>query len=247
MRTWRFAFDRRARHAWEFPPGSLARLQVAPGDRLEFRSQRGATLVEFSLALLLGVLPLALGLLQLVALLGAANTLNLATFMAARSGSVTGGDMQAMRRELARGLLPLYVPASRGGQVSPPATLAGYAMALRDVTALDSLSVDAPTAAQVRALGVVRGGVRVIPNESLPFRSAELQRANFLAISVIHCQPLVVPLAGAALAATLRLMDHDPRHAACIAAGRAPLLARAAVEMQSDFRGAFPTAWRMQE
>ncbi|HVO09083.1 MAG TPA: TadE/TadG family type IV pilus assembly protein, partial [Burkholderiaceae bacterium] len=46
--------------------------------------QRGATLIEFSLALLLGLLPMVLGILQVAALLVAKNELNLAAFLAAR-------------------------------------------------------------------------------------------------------------------------------------------------------------------
>ena len=63
----------------------------------------GATLIEFALVLLLGVLPMVLGILQIAALLVARNTVNLATFLAARQGAIANADRGAMRRELARG------------------------------------------------------------------------------------------------------------------------------------------------
>lgn len=205
LRGWRMASDRGSNCAWEFPAGSLRSMRISRGDQLAFRAcahaQRGATMLEFVLALLLGVLPILLGLLQLALLLGAANVAQLATAMAARAASLGDGDPQVMRQELARALLPEYVRSSHDGTVSPAAALAGFGAALADVTGLDSISVQ--------------------------------QRADVLALEVVHCQALVVPLAGATLAAMLREFDHDPRHATCIAAGRAPLLARAVIEMQT--------------
>lgn len=195
---------------------------------------RGATLIEFALALLFGVMPLVLGILQLAALLVARNTLNLATFMAARQGAVLGADPGAMRRELARGLVPLYVRASRDG-VAPPGVVAlAYTTALVDVTTLDSLEVLNPTRAELVRLGEWRGGQRVIPNDSIEFRSSAVQAANVLTIRVTHCQPLVVPVVGPALAAALSWLDADPRHRRCLVAARAPIVARASLVMQSD-------------
>ena len=59
-----------------------------------------------------------------------------------------------------------------------------------------------------------------------------------LTIEVMHCQPLVVPLAGAALLTALRGFATDPRQLRCLAAGRAPIAARASVVMQSDVHAA---------
>ena len=199
--------------------------------------QRGATLIEFALALMLGVLPMVLGIVQIAALLVARNTVDLATFLAARQGAVTGADPDAMTHELARALLPLYVRASRSGVAPADAVAFAYAAALADVAALDSLVVHNPTRAALDHFGELRGGRRVIPNDFIEFRPLALQDANVLTISVVHCQPLVVPMVGRALAAALAILDRDPRHQRCIAAGRAPILARASLVMQSDVQG----------
>ena len=195
---------------------------------------RGATLIEFALALLLGLMPMVLGILQVAALLVAKNTLNLATFMAARQGSVLGADPGAMQRELARALVPLYVRSSRDGVAPADTVAAAYAAALIDVEALDSLVVLNPTRADLARLAELRNGSRVIPNDFIEFRSAAARAANVLTIQVVHCQPLVVPLVGPALAAALTWLDSDPRHQRCLAVGRAPIVARASLVMQSD-------------
>jgi TadE-like protein len=199
--------------------------------------QRGAALIEFTLALIFGVLPLVLGILQIGALLVARNTVELATFLAARHGAMSGAESAAMIRELARGLVPLYTRASGDGLVSAAALAAAYGAALADATALDSLAVHNPTRADLDRLGEMRAGRRVIPNDYVEFRSAALQRANVLTIFVTHCQSLVVPVAGPAVAAALAILDTDPDHRRCLAAGRAPILARASVVMQSDVQG----------
>jgi hypothetical protein len=194
----------------------------------------GATTIEFSLALILGVLPLVLGILQVAMLLAAHNTVNLATFMAARQGAVAGAEPGAMSRELARGLVPLYVPASRAGVVPADALAEAYAKALADVNTLDSLVVHNPSRSALQRYGISRQGRRVIPNDYIEYRSPAVQDANVLTISVVHCQPLVVPLVGPSLAAALRLLDSDARDGPCLAAGRAPIMARASVVMQTD-------------
>jgi hypothetical protein len=201
-------------------------------------SQRGATLIEFALALILGVLPIVISILQTAALLVAKNELNLATFLAAREGAVAGAEPATMQRSLARALVPLYVRAERSGVASPAAVALAYGNALADVTALDSLRVLNPTRKDMDRVGVMRAGERVIPNDSIEFRTRAVQDANVLTIEVTHCQSVVVPLAGPALVAALRLLDTDPRHQRCLLAGRAPIAARASIVMQSDVHAA---------
>jgi hypothetical protein len=203
---------------------------------MKIPKQRGATLIEFALAMVLGVLPLVLGILQMAALLVAKNELNLATFMAARQGAVSGAEPVAVRRELARALVPLYARAGRGGAAVSTDVALAYGAALADVTALDSVEVLNPTRAALETVGVMRGGRRVIPNDSIEYRSPAVQAANVLTIEVTHCQALVVPLAGPALGTALALLDADPRHRRCLATGRAPIVARASLVMQSDVR-----------
>jgi len=198
------------------------------------RRTGGATLIEFTLVLLLGVLPLVLAILQIAALLVARNTVNLATFLAVRQGAVAHAELDAMRRELARGLLPLYVPAARGGRSPPPLVARSYATAWRDVLVLDELRIETPTRAQAARLAQVRDGVQVIPNDALEYRDSPTQEANVLTIVVTHCQPLVVPFIGPALAELLAAFDDEAVHQRCYVTGRAPLRSRASIVMQSD-------------
>jgi len=195
---------------------------------------QGATLIEFALVLVLGVLPMVLGILQTTALVVAHNAVNLAAFMAARQGAVSNADAAAMRREFARGLLPLYAPAARSGLLTAPQAARAYATALGEVLSADELRIAAPGRRQVAGLAQLRRGQWVIPNDSLEYRGRLVRDANVLAIVVTHCQPLVVPIVGAALAALLADMDPDPVHQRCYALGRAPLRARAMTVMQSD-------------
>lgn len=209
-------------------------MTTAPRHPGRIPRSRGATLIEFALVLLFGALPMVLAILQVAALLVAHNTVNLATFLAARQGAVAHADPETMRRELARGLLPLYVPAARDGVVPPQVALRGYASALHDVLLLDELQVIAPTRAQVEGLTRLRAGRTVIPNDALEYRDRRTQEANLLSIVVIHCQPLLVPFVGSALAQLLATLDADSVHQRCYALGRAPLRAHASMVMQSD-------------
>jgi len=111
-------------------------------------------------------------------------------------------------------------------------------VALGEVTTLDRLTVVAPTRAAVRGVTIRRGGVEVVPNEALESRPPVLQAANLLTLEVAHCQPLVVPVVGAALAQGLLLLNAGTTDAACLAIGRIPLKARATVVMQSDLKAA---------
>ncbi len=164
----------------------------------------------------------------------ARNTVNLATFLAARQGAVAHADRDAMRRELARGLLPLYVPAARDGRAPPALVARSYATALRDVLVLDELRIEAPTRAQAAGLMQARDGVKIIPNDALEYRGRSYpggQRAD----NRRHA----LSAAGGALhrAGAGRIADGlrwRCAHQRCYATGRAPLRTRASVVMQSD-------------
>jgi hypothetical protein len=198
--------------------------------------QQGVAMIEFALVALLGLLPLVLGILQVTALLVAHDVLALATFQATRTGTLRGADPQAMRATLARGLLPLYVPVARDGRVNAARALAGYGQALAEVIALDELTVIEPTRSSTHGLLESRGARQVLPNSAIEWRSAASQAASVLTVSVMHCQPLVVPLVGPALAGLLELTSGagTSAEARCRAAGRVPLRTRASLVMQTD-------------
>src|SRR5215510_1528023 len=73
---------------------------------------RGAASIEFYIVSLLVLLPLVMAILQLGMLFVAKNTLNHATFMAARAGSMANGSRSVMLNYLAKGLVPLYARTS---------------------------------------------------------------------------------------------------------------------------------------
>jgi hypothetical protein len=193
-------------------------------------------MIEFALVAILGLLPLVLAILQITALLVAHDVLSLATFQAAREGTMRGADGPAMQSALARGLLPLYVPVSRAGQVPPAQAIAGYARALLEVRTLDELAIIEPTRDRVRGLLERHGTRQLLPNAAIESRSPALQAASVLTIATMHCQPLVVPLVGPALAQLLVLTAGvgTGAEARCRATGRLPLRARASLVMQSD-------------
>jgi len=198
--------------------------------------QRGVAMIEFALVAILGLLPLVLGILQVAALLVAHDLLSLAAFQATRAGSLRGADPAVMQAALARGLLPLYVPVARDGRVPAAQALAGYGRALLEVRTLDALEVLEPTRAGVRGLLEARGSRQVLPNAAIESRSPALQAASVLTVSVMHCQPLVVPLVGPALSELILLTSGlgTGAEARCRAAGRLPMRARASLVMQSD-------------
>lgn len=203
---------------------------------------RGAAALELVLVLSLGLLPLALGILQIALALQAHHTLNLATFMAARAGSVAGADAQTMRRRLAATLVPLYIPSDRDPLRERTAVLVAQGQALADLTVFGELRVLRPTRAMLEDFGVQRAGRRVLPNDALQVRpttggarsGVSLQQANVLEIRATWCMPLLVPLVGSALVELLRWLDTEPLHQRCYADQRLPLVSRATVPMHSD-------------
>lgn len=200
------------------------------------RAQRGATLLEFSLVMLFGLLPLSLALLQVVLLLSASHVLALAGFAAVRVGATTGGSRVEMTRELARALVPLYVAHKGSAKVAPLDLAAAYERASLRQAQLGRLEIVTPTRRQFDQFGVLRDAGRAIPNEALEFRSIELQQANMLGIDVTHCVPLLVPLIDRALTSMLAVLDSTELHQRCYLANAVPLRTQAHLPMQSDAR-----------
>jgi len=208
------------------------------------RRQRGAASVEFYIVSLLVLLPLVMAILQLGMLFVAKNTLNHATFMAARAGSMANGSRGVMLNYLAKGLVPLYArttdPIDSGNlvQVVAPA----FAQARLDValpirTRLEILN---PTRASFRDFEVRQNGVVQIPNDNLQFRRANgassrqsIQEANLLKIRVDYCYQLIFPLIDDLIIGVLRFSDTSLFHQACYADNRVPISAWALVHMQS--------------
>lgn len=210
------------------------------------RPAHGATLVEFQIVGLLCLLPLLLGLLQLGLLLMASPVLQYATFQAARAGTMTGADPQVMRRALGVGLMPLHVAADRAIDASsaPAVAAQAYARSLADVLLYARLTQLRPDAAAFNDFATDSGEGPVIRNDALlhrpglagPRSGLTLQQANILQIRVDWCAPLIVPLVDRLLVGLMRSLDTELHSQFCYAAGRVPLRATAALNMQSDVR-----------
>lgn len=211
------------------------------GVTASFRS-RGAAALELVLVLLLALLPMTLGILQVALLLNAHHTLNLATLLAVRAGTMSQADSGAMRTRLAAVLAASYLPIDRNPARDGAAMLQAQARAFVDLQTYGELRILRPTRAMLTDFGVVRDGVRVLPNDALQARShakgaasdVSLQDANVLEARVTWCVPLLVPLAGPALADLLATLDADPLHQWCYADRRVPLVSRVALPMQTD-------------
>jgi TadE-like protein len=213
----------------------------------QLRRQRGAASVEFYIVALLVLLPLVMAILQLGMLYVAKNTLNHATFMAARAGSMANGSRSVMLQHLAKGLVPLYARTSEPVDSSNAVRiiLPAFAQARLDVSlpTRTRLEILNPTRASFRDFEVRQNGVLQIPNDSLQFRRANgassrqtIQEANLLKIRVDYCYPLIFPVIDAALISLLRLGDTSLFHQVCYADNRVPISAWALVHMQSPAR-----------
>lgn len=207
---------------------------------------RGAATVEFYIVALLALLPLCLGMMQTALLLIANHHVDLAAFTAARTGAVTGGDETRMRLSFAKALSPLLVNTGGGvdsGNIAEK-VLQAQARSVAAMTVFLRMEVLSPTTAAREDFAIERNGQRVIPNDSLEFRSARrgqrsgisLQEANLLQVEAIWCHPLLVPLATELLIGLLRALDRDPWHQLCYLDRRVPIRSVGVAPMQSDFR-----------
>ena len=159
-------------------------------------------------------------------------------------GAMHHGDMIAMRSEFARALTPLLVtaaPVDRGNATER--VIAAYAEAQRDIALFARLEVLSPDARVQQDFAQTRDGQRVIPNDSLMYRSAalgersgvSLQEANILRVRFTYCRPLIIPFVRQFMLGLLQRIDPDPWHRRCYAEDRVPIVSVGSSPMQSDF------------
>jgi hypothetical protein len=206
------------------------------------RRQRGQAVVEMAVVIaVFGVF--LLGLLQLVLFYRAKSLVDYAALQAARSGSVHGARMSAMKTGLARGLMPLYAH-------SPDAAGAAEAYAQALAAANNPLTAEIEVVSPTRAAFAdwkerQYDGVQAIPNDSLAFRPAtpgsrsglSVQDANVLKIRVVYGYKMIVPVVDKIVIASLRLTGGlGARERLMLESGRLPIVAQAVVRMQSPIR-----------
>ena len=190
--------------------------------RCQPRRMRGATMVEFSLAVTLVLLPLCLLTLQLALLGVTRRVLDVAVVMSARAGAADQGRSAAMRMALAQALLPLYVTARNfdtddyrsAGRAAAEEVERGESVAL---------SVVAPLA--VLPGGIANEGFDRRANARVGANQALLRR-NLLTVDLRYCADMVVPVAAPILATLLRSANDDAFDARCLRAHRMPMQVR---------------------
>ncbi|MBC7501654.1 MAG: DUF192 domain-containing protein [Herminiimonas sp.] len=251
----------RARHTLELAAGSIVRLQVASGSRLQHPAltsalakspqttssprQRGSAMIEFTVVgpiiTLLGLATLQYGLLFFEK-----NQVNHATFMAARAGSTGNSTMSTIQEAYVRALVPAY-----GGGTTAAKLAESYAKALADVATHARIEVLNPTAESFTDFNDpelsarIGNGKRVIPNGGQVFKAAgevkpnsgqNIQDANLLKLRITHGYKPQVPLMGLIYTRFLQWQDTgtDPVNTALIASGRIPVVSHVTVQMQSD-------------
>ncbi len=233
LAPWRLAREPGADTVFEFRAGHAAPLGVVAGVRLRsepvkatpdrhrvpHRSQRGSAMIEFSLAMVLVVLPMVSAILEFAQLAVTRQLLGYAVSEAARSAAITAMDaasvstraadtegptQTSLRRSLARGLLPLL-----GG--------------------------DFGSATETRE-GLLRWGGMVIeamrPDRvSVVFEADVLSSADIVVgrLNVTYCRELFFPPASYLLPNLMRLWTDDLFAQACLLQGRVPIEASAPV------------------
>lgn len=181
--------------------------------------QRGSSMIEFSLAVVLVVLPVVSGILEFAQLATARQLLGIATSEAARTAAITTMDAESasarvagaeppgeisIRLSLARGLLPLL-----GGE---------YSTAAGPVEGLERWGS--------AVLETMRPDRFQLAFEPIVLTSQDLVVGS---LEVTYCRELFFPPSSYLLPQLMKLWTDDLFARICLETGRVPLTARAAV------------------
>jgi hypothetical protein len=186
------------------------------------RRQDGATSVEFFVIFIVAI-TLIMAVLQMGMFMIAKNTVNLATFAAARAGAASGGDVRVMKKTFVDALSGLYVAkglrlagstgltdVTAGNFTVVNGAAVGYAFTAASLPT-NEIKILNPTRAAFTDFGVPNpsgSGGRIIPATGLLTDTAvgaasQQTRADalLLKIRVRHCYEIVMPLIGEAILA----------------------------------------------
>jgi len=164
-----------------------------------WRCHRGQALVEF-LIIFPTLILLVLGAFQFALIYQAKQTLNYATFLAARQGALKNGRLTPIKDALAAGMTPLF-------NVKPALLDTEGLLRARLIAAIEAFNplntrveILNPTGAAFNAHKGDSETKNEIPNDNLMYRSTavkggmNVQDANLLTIRVTYCTRLVVPI-----------------------------------------------------
>ena len=260
LRPWRCSFGGAgAVHVLELEAGSIERLELRPGDHLDFPAgqgagrptrffatrERGSAMIEFALVgpviTLLGMAILQYGLLFF-----AKNQINHAGFMAARAGAMGHANIDSVKLAYVRALIPLYGGGKNSGELKQ-----AFDKAAQDVSANVKFELLNPARESFddwrdeTLQETIGDGRRVIPNSGLAFRDPakigtqsgqSIQDANLIRIRITHGYELKIPLINTVIEFMLRWSDDgsDPFVSALYRSDRIPVVSHVTLQMQSD-------------
>lgn len=169
---------------------------------LSCRQQRGISLIEFAIVFPVAVM-FVLALIQVGFLYMAKMTLNQATFMAARAGSLNNADTGQIRSAMVRGIIPFVQDTTTANDASRLSAAWTRATTLE----LPFLRIDVmnPSARSFSDFGLVdpTNNRRYIPNDNLEWRNVNIvgtqsqqniRDANLLKLRTVYGYEMKVPL-----------------------------------------------------
>ncbi|WP_268907160.1 TadE family protein [Collimonas humicola] len=187
---------------------------------LKWRSQHGAASVEFYVVSFFVFIPMVMAVLQLGLFFVAKNTVNLATFAAARAGAAAGGDKTAMANNFAKAVVPLFANTTVDVSNSNYATVFSEAYLKARVymalPLLNSIEILNPTSASFTNFGIPKpgGGGRIIPttnimNDNRVLGGQTRADALLLKIEVRFCYRMPIPIIDKMVSIVLLGLDKD--------------------------------------
>jgi len=135
------------------------------------------------------------------------NTLQYATFAAARQGSLKNAKMSTMKDALAAGMTPLFTFKPDIGSLAKGRAIAAVEVFNPLTTKVELISPTKAAADDFAADDPADKTKRLIPNDNLMYRSTSagsssaisVQDANLLKLRVTYCAKLVVPVVNVAI------------------------------------------------
>ena len=200
--------------------------------------ERGATTIEFYVVAYWLLIPMIMAILQMGMFIIAKNTVNLATFSAARSGAASGGDSGEMKRSFLNALSPLYVARGLGvlgGNDLKEVTNGNFAVVMPAALAsaaidwampMNSLKVLNPSSASFSDFSIQNphGIGRVIPvtnlmNDMTIGNASQQTRADalLLKIEVKYFYEMIFPVIDEAVGSILETFSTSLSDRACYA------------------------------
>ena len=263
LRPWRcsmFAAGRAA-HVLELAAGTICRLDLRCGDRLEHplwrgtvthdlarvmsSPERGSAMIEFAVVGPIITL-LGMAILQYDMLFFAKNQINHAGFMAARAGAMSNASIDSVRRAYVRAMVPLY-----GGGLDTSELAQAWTKANSDIVSNARIELLNPTRESFddwndeELQKTIGNGKRVIPNSGQAYKDPNvikpnsgqnIQDANLIKIRITHGYEMKVPLISTVMQFMLRWSDdgNDPFITSLYENRRIPVVSHVTLQMQSE-------------